>query len=210
MGSSLINTSQTMQKEYKVDTYVQCITQELTENEDFQSGLIAAVPSLRAHLPSLEQLAAFKDTARIADNKWDEFMALLGFSYARVAAMRRQRKLDNGPVKLQRIGDVGYQYELIDYMTQMLKDDPPSDPSKPIILKLAIDGAIMTSHKKISQVIGGIQHLHPGDPLSTAKSPSSCHVITIYIGGETNTELKTAFASISEVCPFSMVETHIG
>ncbi len=110
-------------------------------------------------------------------------------------------------MQLYQIGNVGYQYDLAMYVVQMLQDDPPSNLSIPVILKLAIDGAIMTLHRKISQVISGIHYLCPGAPLSQTKSPDSCHVVTMYIGGETEAELCAAFNIMSNVClsPFKYI-----
>lgn len=94
-------------------------------------------------------------------------------------------------------GGPGYQIPLLRFLHWHLARLPASisPPNEPILLKLAFDGATITSGKRITQELGGFQLLHEGEPLSSIKSPQNCHVWVIYIGGETEEELRKELQS---------------
>jgi len=83
----------------------------------------------------------------------------------------------------------GYHIPFLDFLCWHLGWLPTQSSAEPILLKLAFDGAVITSGKRVPQELGGFQFLHPGKSLSLIKSPSNCHVWVVYIGGETEEEL---------------------
>jgi len=84
----------------------------------------------------------------------------------------------------------GYHIPLLDFIWWYLAWSSMQPTTKPLLLKLAFNGATMTSDQQIQQEIGGFQFLHPGKSLSSIKSPDNCHVWVIYLGGETEEELR--------------------
>ena len=173
---------------------------QLNEDPDLLSKLVAAVPGLQHTTPPIEVLAAYKDKMRISDHNWPETVKTFGLgAYAKITAIRKQREKDNSSMAIQPVGEVGYEIPLLPYLQHLLKQNPPGDPNKPVIVKFAFDGATMTSGKRIQQELGGLQILTPGEPLASVKSPKSCHVHIIYIGGETDEELRESLANLSTV-----------
>lgn len=71
------------------------------------------------------------------------------------------------------------------YLQQVMERNPPKDPSRPIYLKFALDGATMTSGVHKQQEVGAFQVLYPGQKLADVKSPTEAHMWIIYLGGET-------------------------
>ena len=48
----------------------------------------------------------------------------------------------------------GYQYQdLLKYIRWILERDPPKDPTAPVVIKFCIDGATMTSGKRVQQEV---------------------------------------------------------
>jgi hypothetical protein len=48
---------------------------------------------------------------------------------------------------IQPVGEVGYEIPLLPYLQHLLKQNPPGDPNKPVIIKFMFDGATMMSGK---------------------------------------------------------------
>ncbi len=97
----------------------------------------------------------------------------------------------------------GYYIPLLDFLQWHIQQQPPTPTpsSEPLLLKLAFDGAIITSGKCTKQELGSFQLLKPHEALSTIKSPQSCHVWIVYIGSETAEELQRELQSTIKVLP---------
>lgn len=112
------------------------------------------------------------------------------------------------------VGEISYEVPLHTYLQHHLKHHPPADPTQPILVKFALNGATMTSGKKIQQELGGFQVLTPGELLSLVKSLHNCHIFIIYIGGETEEELHELLGNTKEVLhhpfPLNTCYSHVG
>jgi hypothetical protein len=120
-------------------------------------------------------------------------------SYASVAMMCHQWKEENMTLPLLPVGDTGYEIPLLEYLEWYLEHNLPPTTNKPLELKFALDGANMTLGKWKMQEVGGFQVLTPGELLASVKSPKSCHVFVIYIGGKTEEELQQCLANMNTV-----------
>lgn len=186
----------------KEKSFAPFISRQMQENPGLCDEL-AAVPGLcNCHSPPISDLAAYKDRMRISDHDWPITVKTFGLGkYARLTAIRKQRNHDNKTMSIRPISDTGYEIPLHAYLQHRLKLHPPSDPKQPVLLKLAFDGATITSGKRIQQEVGGFQILTPGETLASVKSPKNCHVFVLYIGGETDEELREALTTTNEVIP---------
>lgn len=122
---------------YKEESDLACIVKQLKEDPDLLNQLVAVVPALRSEggPPSIEVLAAFKDKMRISDQNWPEAVKMLGLGpYASISAIRKQRQQDNMSMEIQPVGTSGYEIPLVPYLQHLLQQNPPSNPSKPVIV----------------------------------------------------------------------------
>jgi hypothetical protein len=191
---------------YQEESDLGCLVKQLKEEPDLLSKLIIEIPKINggtAAQPSIKELVAYKDKMRISDQDWAETVKTFGLGpYVRISAIRKQRMKDNEMTTIWPVGGSGYEILLLPYLQQLLKQNPPSDPTLPVTVKFAFDGATMTSGKRVQQELGGVQLLTAGEPLASVKSPKNCHINVIYIGRETDKELHELLANMSEVCKY--------
>ena len=148
----------------------------------------------------IKALATYKDKMRISDHDWPITVQTFGLGmYAKLTALRKQQHQDNQTMGIQPVGKAGYKISLHAYLKHHLQSHPPSNPTQPVLLKLAFDSATMTSGKRIQQEVGRFQILSPGKELSLVKLPKNCHVYVLYIGSETEEELREALTHTNEV-----------
>lgn len=119
--------------------------------------------------------------------------------YGTIHYIREYRRILDATLPVQRTGGKGYEIPLLAFLRWHLARSPPADPQAPLVLKLAFDNATVTSGKRVPQELGGFHLLQPGDSLSATKSPSSCHVWVVYIGGESEEELRSELMATIEV-----------
>lgn len=182
---------QGMAMAYGEESYAACLAQQLQEDPSLRVEVVAAVPDLQHKQPTLEELAAYKDRMRIPDADWHYTVNTFGLTYATLSQVRRQRLKENETLPMHPTpGGAGYEIPLLDYLRWHLKCHPPPLSPKPLLIKFALDGAMMTAGKRVAQELGGFQVLTPGEPLAQTKSPKNCHIFIIYVGGETDEELR--------------------
>jgi hypothetical protein len=186
---------------YGAESDLACIAAQLKENLDLLHKLTAMLPKLRDwSTPSIEVLATYKDQMRISDHNWIVTIKTFELgSYTKILAIRKQQQHNNKTMAIQPVGDAGYKIPLIPLLEHLLNQNPPSDPTQPVVVKFTFDRATVTSGKRIQQELGGLQILTPGKSLAEVKSPKNCHINLIYIGGETDEELHEGLANISKV-----------
>jgi len=71
-----------------------------------------------------------------------------------IKCMREQWNQELKPINT--IGGRGYEFDLLTLLQYLLKNFPPKDPTQIIRIKLAFDGATMSSNR-IQQEIGTVQ-----------------------------------------------------
>ena len=186
---------------YKQEGYAAFIGRQLTEDIQLRDKVLSALPHLRPPQPTIEELAAYKDRMRIPDAEWHYTVDTFGLrEYATLARVRRQRHIENGILPTAPTpGGTGYEIPLLEYLQSYLRAHPPPASDKPILIKFALNGATMTTGKRGAQELGGFQVLTPGESLSSTKSPRNCHMFIIYIGTETEEELREELAEAIKV-----------
>lgn len=138
--------------------------------------------SMLVNPPSLEQLLALKDDLLITDAKWEVLCKTFNLGrYANMYRIRRYRSTKNESLG---ITQSPHQVNILAYLHELVRRNPPSNPTQPILVKFAFDGATMTSGKRIQQEIGTVDLLYHDFALSLAKSPATTHQWLIYIGAE--------------------------
>lgn len=123
--------------------------------------------------------------------------------YGTLHALRQQRHTLNStlPILPTSTSGQGCHIPLLKYLEWHISRLPASvaPSAEPILLKLAFDGATITKARHIQQELGGFQLLHPEEALSSLKSPQTCHVWVVYLGGESWEELVRELESTVEV-----------
>ncbi len=188
--------------------YGSCLIKELKEDSNLLNQTIEVLKLYGGGAaPTIEELAAYKDDMKIADHRWHRTVETFKLgAYASITAMKKQRKQENTYLPIEPVGENGYEIPVRALLQHHLRQHP-ADPSQPVLVKFALDGANMTSGKRITQELGGLQILTSGESMASVKSPDSCQVFLIYIGGETDEELRQSLASTKEVRHFTMFIT---
>lgn len=188
--------------------YNECL-QILEDHKDQVLSLFQSAPELEKELedslsPTKEALLTFKDQLRIPDSKWQFVLDTFGLS--KEFSLHHIRKLrnewDSFMVPKKTIGGKGSELNIEELLTYLIRCSPPNDPSKPIQVKFAFDGATVTSGKKIKEEIGTVEILSEKSA-SEAKSYLNAAQWLVYTGSEDRetlgNELKRAIATITKL-----------
>lgn len=139
--------------------------------------------------PALDAVLAWKDRMKIPDRDWnytmDVFTLANGLS---VYYLNKRKKEINTEMLPESTGGTGFELPLLKYMRWVLAHFPPS--TRDLIVKIAFDGATVTSGKRLKQEIGTFDFLVDGLDLAAAKSIDNSHQFIIYLGGEEREELE--------------------
>lgn len=135
--------------------------------------------------PSLEALLKFKQAALIPDSEWKLVMDTFNLGpESSLAQVKKLRKVWSDELEPSRSpGGRGHQIDILTFLQYLLAKNPPTDPTQPVRVKFAFDGAKMTSGARIPAEIGTIDIL-TGVSLKQAKSPENAHQWLIFIGDE--------------------------
>jgi hypothetical protein len=175
------------------------VIKELKEDSTLLDQVINELKMYGGSTPMIQELAAYKDNMGIADHQWHCMMETFKLgSYTNITAMRKQQAQENSYMPIELVGKTGYEISVHHLLEHHLKRNS-ADPSQPILVKFTLNGTNMTSGKHITQELGGLQILTPGESMASVKSPNNCQVFLIYIGGETDEELHQSLASTKEV-----------
>lgn len=140
--------------------------------------------------PDIDTLLALKDDLCIPDAKWATVVQVFQLSdQCTLYQIRKRRKVVEGTMgPITETRGNGRQQELKQVLEWMLKKEN-IDPDVPVHIKFAFDGARITLKQKQSQVVGTVEILD-GKTISQIKSPKNAHQWIIYMGDETNEDLK--------------------
>lgn len=140
--------------------------------------------------PSKEALLELKDRLKISDNEWPYVVQTFQLSSSStIHHIRLLRKEKNSILPSYPTNGRGSQINLLELLKVLLTQRPPKDPQKRIQIKIAFDGANMTSSKKIKQEIGTLEILTERE-ISEIKSFTNAMQWIIYIGDETYEDLE--------------------
>jgi hypothetical protein len=108
-------------------------------------------------------------------------------SIHQVRALRHQQ---NDKFKITETpGERGHQVSIHHYLKLLLERNPELDSSKPLLLKISIDGGTVTSGKRIQQELLTVSMLCPDLRLQQLKSTDHTHLTLTYIGELNNKQL---------------------
>ena len=96
-----------------------------------------------------------------------------------------KKKLPSKPT----VGGRGYEVNPIHLLQYILKERPPTDPSKTVQVKFAFDGASVTTKRRRQEEIGTVD-IVTDRTVSEAKSYKNSNQYIIYLGGEDYTTMK--------------------
>jgi len=158
---------------------------------------IAEFNELTYHQPALDAVLAWKDRIRVPDHQWPYTMDVFHLDKERsVYYLSKRKKEINSQMPPEPTGGNGYQFPLLNYIRWILEKFPP--PVRKLILKIAFDGATVTSGKRLKQEIGTFDFLFDGLDLSTTKSATNAHQFIIYLGGEDREDLVKELEQVIE------------
>jgi hypothetical protein len=140
--------------------------------------------------PDINKLLAIKDDLCIPDSKWSAVVEVFHLSdKCTLYQIRKRREIVDGTMgPITRTKGNGRQQELKQVLAWMLKKEQ-INPDIPVRIKFAFDGARITLKQKQTQVVGTVEILS-GKNIAQAKSPSNAHQWIIYLGSESNENLK--------------------
>jgi hypothetical protein len=111
--------------------------------------------------PAIDALLSFKDKLRIPDHEWPYVVETFNLddssSLHHIRKLRSKTNADFGVCRT--VGGRGCEYDIDKLLQYLLKTSPPKDPSKPIRIKFAFDGANVTSGNRKQQEIGTLEIL---------------------------------------------------
>jgi len=175
--------------------YEQCLKM-LVDNEEAASFLINNVDLLKKNepkfkAPTKEALLAFKDRLRIPDHEWPFVEETFHLdSDCTIHNIRKLRIATNIEFGVQAtVGGRGCEYDIRKLLERLLEKNPPKEPSKPIKIKFAFDGANVTSGYRKQQEIGTLEVL-TDKTVSDTKSYKNCYQWLIYLGAEETEDLR--------------------
>lgn len=144
--------------------------------------------------PDIDKLLAMKDDLCIPDSKWSAVVEVFHLSdKCTLYQIRKRREVVDGTMgSITRTKGNGRQQELKQVLAWMLKKEQ-INPDVPVCIKFAFDGARITLKQKQTQVVGTLEILS-GKNIAQAKSPSNAHQWIIYLGSESNENLKKELA----------------
>jgi hypothetical protein len=139
--------------------------------------------------PDIDSLLGLKDDLCIPDAKWATILETFHLSdKCSIYYIRKRRNELNNILPITRTAGNGRKQDLENVLGWMLKKDN-IDPNIPTRIKFAFDGARIAAKQKQMQVVGTVEVLKD-KTLAQIKSPDNAHQYIIYIGDETNEDLK--------------------
>ncbi len=175
-------------------------------------GVMTVVELSRAELdrlnmhekePDIDALLALKDDLCIPDAKWSTVVETFQLSEnCTLYQIRKRREVINKSLGLiTKTPGNGRQQDLKKVLEWLFKREK-IDPNVPVRIKFAFDGARITLKQKQKQVVGTVEVL-AGKTLQQIKSPNNAHQWIIYVGEESNEDLKkelaNAHSTLSEI-----------
>lgn len=143
----------------------------------------------RTDEPSLDALLGLKDDLCIPDAKWASVVETFHLSNkCNIYYIRKRRAELDSYIPITKTKGNGRQQQLEDVLTWLFKKENV-DPNVPLRIKFAFDGARVTVKQKQMQVVGTVELLS-GKTVQEIKSASNAHQWIIYLGSETNEDLK--------------------
>ena len=141
----------------------------------------------------------FQERFRIPDIEWStvvEFFKLP--KHASIHHIRiLKKKVNENFLAKPTAGGRGYEINPIHLLQYILKQRPPTDPSKPIQVKFAFDGASVTTKRRRQEEVATIDVIIDRTT-SEAKSYKNSNQYMIYLGGE---DYKTMKEELTVVIP---------
>lgn len=145
--------------------------------------------------PSPEAFLRLKDQLLISDAKWkivEEFHKLP--TSHRIWKLRELRaKLNKGAGVSDSASGRGASVDVTKMISDMIRKDPPSDPSQVITLKFAFDACRITTN--VEEVIGTVSKVRMD---RHSKSPENASQFIVWLGAETYQEYEQELAAVRD------------
>lgn len=144
---------------------------------------ISEFDEITTYQPALDVVLAWKDRLKISDRNWPYTMDVFNLDDGlSVYYLSNRKKQINAEMLPESTGGTGYHLPLLKYMNWVLEHFPP--PARKLVMKIAFDGATITTGKRKKQEIGTFDFLFDGLNLSQTKSIDNTHQFIIYLGNE--------------------------
>ena len=139
--------------------------------------------------PSLDALLGLKDDLCIPDAKWPSVVETFHLSNkCNIYYIKKRRAQLDSYIPITKTKGNGRQQQLEDVLSWLFKKEQV-DPNVPLRIKFAFDGARVTIKQRQMQVVGTVELLS-NKSVQEIKSASNAHQWVIYLGSETNEDLK--------------------
>lgn len=139
--------------------------------------------------PTIDTLLALKDDLCVPDSKWASVVQTFHLSHkCSIYYIRKRRNALDNYIPISKTNGNGRQQEL-EKVLKYLFEKENVDPNVPLRIKFAFDGARVTIKQKQMQVVGTVELLS-NKTVEEIKSSTNAHQWIIYLGDETNEDLK--------------------